>query len=70
MNGHVYVTEHGQDLNQYAKVNKYHPKKFMKVDLQTDPFTSNYSFWHVNLYKTDNLLIVIGLDSKERCLFR
>ena len=37
MNGHVYETEHGQDLNQYAKVNKYHPKKFRKVGFQTDP---------------------------------
>ena len=62
VNGHVYVTELGQDLNQCAKVHKYHPKKFMKVGLQTDPFTSNYSFRRVNLYKTDNLLNVIVLD--------
>ena len=38
VNGHVKVMEHGQDLNQFVKVNLYDTSKVMKVGFQSIPF--------------------------------
>ena len=37
VNGHVKVMEHGQDLNQFVKVNLYDTSKVMKVGSKVYP---------------------------------